>query len=110
MIGRMKHQRIVVALVVVACAWFFALGTVAVVEFARLVDVLEVAGAPVSGRVAAFEALPVEWGYNSDTELSGIADALKGIYVPGYLDLHLTGLSEVASALESIASAIRRHG
>ncbi len=80
----MMRRRILTVLAVCASAWGLALGTVAVVQFSRMVDVLETTAALPLASPAGFESVPVDWS-----------------------SLDTRKLDDVASALDSIASAIR---
>lgn len=96
----MKHRPILAALAIAAGAWALILGTVAVVQLARFVDVFEVAAvadAPLASSSNAL-AVPVQQRDSLSVHVSGYA-------VEAVADALDVGLCRIATAVAAIAEA-----
>lgn len=106
------RRRILTVLAVCAGAWGLALVTVAVVQFSRMVDVLETTAALPLASPAGFEAVPVERNSFDTRKLADVAAALNSIasaiHTSGSFSIYLHGVSDLENALCAIAQAIIR--
>ena len=117
MIVCMKHRPIIAALAIAGAAWTLTLGTVAVVEFGRLVDVLAAPGIEATAPVrqhADGGALAVPVQYSASADAQAIARALRDIanMMPGSANVRPLaeaidkGLCDVAAALRGNSSTL----
>lgn len=75
----MMRRRILTVLTVCAASWALALGTVAVAQFSRLVDWLETPTTLPIAFPTDREAVPVEWDSFDTRKLGDVASALDSI-------------------------------